>query len=262
MWFRPKRPVGPEEWEWLLAGFKWLRREFPELDARRALALPTGEYFPPLTSEGVARGEDLMAQVKAIAGLADWPVRLLPVQPPRRGAVNAVAAFQSDGGACGSFRLGRTAEGLPFAEIRYTLDQLDNPGALVATFAHELGHYLLNTRTSPIPGGDEVEELFTDLTAIWLGFGIFLGNNARYAGHIDEGGGRGWFVSGWQGYLGERMLMTALALSEMLAGRDPAAAAPYLKTYLGSDLRAAHRYALRGDVRAEMDAVDLAEFGA
>ena len=56
--------------------------------------------------------------------------------------------------------------------------------------------------------------------------------------------------------------MTALALSEMLAGRDPIAAAPYLKTYLETDLRTAHRYATRRDVRAEVDAVDLAEFGA
>jgi len=146
MWFKPKRPVDAEEWEWLLAGFKWLRREFPDLDAGRPLGLPTSEYFPPLACQGVARGEALMDQVKAIAGLGDWPVRLLPVEPPRRGAVNAVSALQSDGGACGSFRVGRTAEGLPFAEIRYTLDQLENPGGLVATLAHELAQDRKTTR--------------------------------------------------------------------------------------------------------------------
>lgn len=262
MFFRPKCPVDSEEWEWLLAGFQWLQREFPDLDAQRPLALPTNDFFPPSSSRGADRGEELMAQVKAIAGIPDWPVQLVPVEPPRRGAVNAVSALQSESGACGSFQAGRTADGLTIAEIRYTLDQLDNPAGLVATFGHELAHYLLYARTHPIPGGDPVEELFTDLTAIWLGFGIFLGNNARYSGHVDEGGGRGWFVSGWQGYLGERMLMTALALSEMLAGRDPAAAAPYLKTHLASDVRAAHRYAARKDLRAEVEAIDLTEFGA
>ena len=30
MLFKPKCPVDAEEWEWLLAGFKWLAREFPE----------------------------------------------------------------------------------------------------------------------------------------------------------------------------------------------------------------------------------------
>lgn len=262
MLFRPKRPVDAEEWEWLLAGFKWLDREFPDLAARRILALPDRTNFPPLTSEGAERAEELLGQVQKIAGLSDWPVKLIPVAPPRRGAVNAVAALQSGSGACGSFRLVRTAEGLPLAEIRYTFDQLEKPAGLVATFAHELAHYLLSTRTNPIPGGDPVEELFTDLTTVWMGFGIFLGNNARYAGHIDEGGGRGWFVSGWQGYLGERMLMTALALSELVAGRDPAAAGPYLKDYLETDLKMAQRYASRGDLQAEIAAIGLSEFGA
>jgi len=262
MLFRPKRPVDAEEWEWLLAGIKWLEREFPELRDSRRLALPTSEFFPPVASKGAARAEDIMAQVKTISGIADWPVTLLPVQPPRRGAVNAVAALQSGTGACGSFRLQRTAEGLPFAEIRYTFDQLDNPSGLVATFAHEIAHYLLHMRSTPFPGGNEVEELFTDLTAVWLGFGIFLGNNARYSGHVDEGGGRGWFVSGWQGYLGERMLMTALTLNELLAGRDPTAAGLYLKAYLESDVRAAHRYASRRDLRTEMEAIDLTDYGA
>jgi len=262
MLFRPKRPVDAEEWEWLLAGFKWLEREFPELDANRRLALPTDAFFPPLATTGAERGEGLMAQVKAIAGIADWPVRLIPVQAKRRGPINAVTALQHGKGAAGTFRLVRTDEGLPFAEIRYSVEQLDNASGLVATFAHEISHYLLHMRTTPFPGGDEIEELFTDLTAVWLGFGIFLGNNARYSGHVDEGGGRGWFVSGWQGYLGERMLMTALTLSEMLAGRDPNAADAYLKSYLSSDVRMARRYASKADLRGQIEAIDLADYGA
>lgn len=262
MLFRPKCPVDAEEWEWLLAGFKWLDREFPDLAQGRTLALPDRNCFPPLVSEGPERGKELLGQVQALAGMADWPVELIPVNPPRRGAINAVAALQSGSGACGTFRFARTAEGLPIAEIRYTVDQIDKPVGLVATFAHELAHYLLHTRTNPIPGGDPVEELFTDLTAVWLGFGIFLGNSARYAGHIDEGGGRGWFVSGWQGYLGERMLITALALSELIAERDPMIAATYLKDYLETDLKMAQRYAAKRDLRAEVAAIDLSEFGA
>jgi len=232
MLFRPKRPVDSEEWEWLLAGMKWLEREFPDLSASRILAVPDRTCFPPSASKGPARGEDLFEQVQRIAGMAAWPVRLVPIEPPRHGPVNSVAALQSEKGACGSFRLSRSPAGTAMAEIRYSLDQLEDPAGLVATFAHELAHYLLHSRQNPIPGGDPVEELFTDLTAVWLGFGIFLGNSARYAGHVDEGGGRGWFVSGRQGYLSERMLMTGLVLSELVADRDPAAASPYLKKYL------------------------------
>src|SRR4051794_8649908 len=105
MWFRPKCPVDAEEWEWLLAGFKWLEREFPQLSAGRIIALPTRDYFPPLSSgELTAQGEELLGHVQRLAGLADWPVRLIAVAPPRRGAVNGITALQSEAGACGSFR--------------------------------------------------------------------------------------------------------------------------------------------------------------
>jgi hypothetical protein len=262
MLFKPKCPVDAEEWEWLLAGFKWLAREFPEREAARRLALPTGEFFPVSRAQGEAAAAHAMDCVKAIAGIADWPVELIAVRRRQTGAVNAVAALQDEKGAAGTFRLARTPEGLPFAEICYTLDQLENRSALVATFAHEIAHYVLHMSRTPFPGGEELEELFTDLTAVWLGFGIFLGNNARYGHHVDEGNGRGWYVSGWQGYLGERMLMTALALSEMLAGRDPLAAGPYLKKHLEADVRSAQRFASRRNLQAELSAIDLADFGA
>lgn len=47
-----------------------------------------------------------------------------------------------------------------------------------------------------------------------------------------------WFRSGAQGYLSERALMSALAISETLAGRDAMGAARYLKPHLAADLAA------------------------
>jgi len=73
MLFKPKRPVDEDEWEWLLAGFKWLERQYPELAESRRLALPTRDFFPPISARGVQLGEQLMAQVKAIGGIGDWP---------------------------------------------------------------------------------------------------------------------------------------------------------------------------------------------
>ena len=42
--FGPKRPLAAEEWEWQLAGFRWLLEEFEGLDKHRAgiLATPDG----------------------------------------------------------------------------------------------------------------------------------------------------------------------------------------------------------------------------
>lgn len=261
MLFGPKRPVDAEEWEWQLASFKWLEREFPEFASSRIFATPDSDAFPDPSCQGEARGAELFDQVKGIAGIADWPTQLIAVDTPRRSAaVNSVAAIHSDRSACGTFRLEQTREGVWIGEIRYTRDQLADEQALVATFAHEASHYLLATRRSPFPGGNDVEELLTDLAAVWLGFGTFLGNHARYGHHVSENGGS-WYVSGSRGYLGERSLMTALVLSEMLAGREPLAAQPYLKAYLAEDLRQAFRYAAKRDLAAEMAAIDLADYG-
>ena len=198
--------------------------------------------------------------MRQICGIADWPARLvaLPARPKSE-PLNRSSAVQHGKGAAGTFQLKTAADGSVYAEIRYTADQLAKESALVATFAHEAAHYLLHSRDR-VPGGEEVEELMTDLTAVWLGFGIFLGNNARFAEHQADVGGS-WFVSGWQGYLGERSLMTALALSELLAGRDPLIAAPYLKPHLASDLKQATKFAAKRNLRGEMTAIDLAEYG-
>ena len=50
----------------------------------------------------------------------------------------------------------------------------------------------------------------------------------------------GW-SSRTQGYLSEGALVTATVIFQRLAGRDPMAAAPWLKDYLRSDLKKAAR---------------------
>lgn len=263
-WSKPKPPLEAEEWEWQLAAFAWLDREFGEqpLATGRILARPDGDEFPDTNATGHALAEELLAQVKAIAGMSKWPTELIPLnRPPSSYSVNSVAAVNSGPGAAGTFRLGRAADGQRIAEITYSAEDLRSPSALVGTLAHEMAHYLLHSTSAPGPGGEDCEELLTDLAAIWMGFGIFLGNHARYAGHIADDRGQ-WYVSGSRGYLSERARMTALAVNETLLGRDPLAAAPYLKSYLVEDLKRATKYVSTRNLRADMAAIDLADYGA
>ncbi|MDH4318404.1 MAG: hypothetical protein OEV64_08445 [Desulfobulbaceae bacterium] len=46
---------------------------------------------------------------------------------------------------------------------------------MIATFAHELSHYLIATAPEPPPGGWESWKFATDIGATFLGFGIFQG---------------------------------------------------------------------------------------
>jgi hypothetical protein len=265
--FGPKRPLSADEWEWQLAAFRWLLDEFGGIEEHRSgiLATPDGACFPDSELTGDARAGELLGQIMTVAGIADWPVRLVmdDGEPEFRPVSQMLAVTPGTGKALGTFQPVDDGKGGWLAEIVASRQQLSDEAALVATLAHEVAHYWLCGTARAMPGGEDCHELLTDLTAVFLGFGIFLGNNARYARHqfADTGGGQ-WFMAGSQGYLSERALMSALAIAETLAGRDPMAAAPYLKPHLASDLGDAARYVAKRDLMADIMAVDLADYGA
>lgn len=264
MLFRRRPPIDADEWEWQLACFAWLEREYaadPILHTR-ILARPDGAKFPDTNASGHALAEELLRQVKAIAGIASWQSELKPMfKRPVGQTLSQGVAMAGGNGAAGTFQLVAGSDNLFRAEIRYDDEDVARPVDLVSTLAHEVAHYRLHRLPAHGPGGEECEELLTDLTAIWLGFGIMLGNQARYGGHVANEHGQ-WFMSGSRGYLSEAARMAALAISEARAGRDPMAAAPYLKSYLVKDLTKAVRYLERRDLTADLAAINLAEFGA
>ncbi len=259
--FGPRLPIDRDELEFQLATLKWLTGQFGPV-AERRLALPTSADFPLSGKTGDEGVRELFGLVRNIAGLADWPCEL------RRGKrdrpVNAgnshLIRHEGPAAPCGTFQI---VDGLAgrSAVISYNPDMERDRGALVATFAHELGHYLMAAAAGTPPGGWDLHELHTDITAVYLGFGIFLANSARSFSQFQDAVEGGW-SSRTQGYLSEAALVTALAVVERLGGRDPMAAAPYLKPYLAKDLRKADRALARiaPDMVAAVAAVDLNEY--
>lgn len=264
--FGTKRPLSVAEWEWQLAAFKWLDETIGAGEPRQPLVTPTVDYFPPSAAKGEARAAELLEQVQRAAAMMpeDWPVRLVfagDERPHHVPLAQGVALINPGQGIGGTFQT-ETSDGNSWrAVITLSPVQLDNEMSAIATLAHELSHYLLATVERPMPGGEDCHELLTDLTAVYLGFGIFLGNSARFSAITADEGGQ-WMQSGWQGYLSERALMTALAIQETLAGRDPLDACGWLKPHLAQDVKLAARYITKRDLLAEMAAIDLADFGA
>jgi hypothetical protein len=202
------------------------------------LVKPTREFFPPTQASGEARAEHIFLCVKKLAGMADWPCKLL-AQPERpRTRLAELAVLKSDKGG---LPLGTFSVAGGEATITYDPASVNEPAVLVATFVHELAHYLLATIRGDVPGGEEMHEYATDLMTAFLGFGAFGANRAfNFSQHGDA------FSQGWQwsrqGYLRERDWSFALAVFLNLRGEEPVTLKELLKPHLYSDMKEAGRY--------------------
>ena len=257
--FAPKCPLSLDEWEWQLACFKWLLEEFGGLEQHRRsdLVLPNADFFPPTGAQGEDFVAEILDQIKSHCGMSEWPTRLVIGEAGKAMDIGTVQHLVHDRHAnLGEFRVVEDGSGGYVAEITYNPDLAARPSKLIATLSHELGHYLLSGAKKCPPGGRDIEEHATDLATVYMGFGIFLANDARsFSGHSQ-----GWQTE-WQGYLSETALITALTISETLAGRDPMEAAPHLKSYLAKDLSKAVKFCRDRNLIEEIMAVDLTEYG-
>lgn len=260
-WFGPKLPIDADELEWQFAGLQWMISEFGELGPDTPLVLPGTEWFPPSSKSGHPRAEELFDQVRHHAGLEQWECELKPGARNRPVDAGNTHLLRHEGPSAPSGTFQLTGEEVTRVAITYNPDLVGEPMALVATFAHELSHYLLFSAQSVPPGGWDLHELHTDLCAVYLGFGIFLANSARNFRQFQGAGEQGWSAS-TQGYLSEGALVTALAATERLASREPLGAEPYLKSYLQADLRKASKALakLHPDIHASVLGVDLSEY--
>ncbi|MEM1132636.1 MAG: hypothetical protein AAGH53_06855 [Pseudomonadota bacterium] len=260
--FGARAPVSQDEWNWLLAGLKWLNTEFGQDEANLTpLILPTPDFFPPVSSDPDQAVSDILDQVKAHSGMSEWPTILAVGDHDRPTELGRDMLLVHDTNApLGHFRLLKDATGQHVGEIAYNPDQRDDPVGLIATLAHELSHYLMAYAKTVMPGGEEMMEHSTDLCAVYLGFGIFLTNNS-FSFSASEGGGYWEWHSQAAGYLSERSLLTAMAIRERLQGRDPLDAIPYLKPHLAKDLKSITKYVRKRDLETELADIDLEDYG-
>ena len=120
--------------------------------------------------------------------------------------------------------------------ITYNPALVHSPTQLVATLAHELGHYLTATSPEPPPGGWENWEFATDITATFLGFGVFMANSAFNFQQFTEVDSQGWEYNR-SGYLSESEHVYALAIFLLLKKIPFERALSHLKPHLRKVLK-------------------------
>ena len=163
--FFQKQPLLHDEAvEMLFDLYAWCFERFGAAEFQnRVLVLPNNHYFPGTeqTAEGMAAL--ILERVKDYAGVPEWPLRA------ENGFSHADDALLED------------QSGSQGRVVFYNPQQLANPQALIANYAHHLAHYLAMDSASP-PPGDETQWLqATEVVAIFLGFGLMFANTALAA---------------------------------------------------------------------------------
>jgi hypothetical protein len=201
------------------------------------LVLPRPGFFPTDGQEGHAKAVRILERIKHYCGMDDWPVQLVPDDNPTadRSPTLSLAAPVHGKHAQGTFSVGDDG-----VQISYVPALLAHPEGLIATLAHELAHYLLATAPTSPPCEDDEHEFLTDLTAAYLGFGVFMANSVLEFEAIQDGPMQGWRV-GRSGYLPEQDLVFATALFIAVKELDPTPAYQCLKPHLAKLLKRALR---------------------
>jgi hypothetical protein len=122
--------------------------------------------------------------------------------------------------------------------------------SLVATFAHELAHYLTHGFGEEAPGGEENREFATDVGSVFLGFGVFAANSSFAFERIGQGAFKGWSVRR-KGYLPEPDLLFALAIFAALYRVAASDVLPHLKPPLRGSYKRACREVAQRNARLE-----------
>jgi hypothetical protein len=229
----------------LLDAFEWLVHSLGRMEFEKTpLVLPTLEFFPVAGLKGHALAERLFERVKWHAGMNDWPcvVKAQEVSQDYPPDVYAIMTGQRppktprQDESLGTFSSGAGGE----IVITYHPALLDEPENLIATFAHELSHYLLWSFNSDPPARIQSDECATDVGAVFLGFGVICANEAlRERRRLADGGVWTYWSGG--GYIGTTGFSCALAIFGMLRGMPREAIAGHLEPNPRTDFNEAWR---------------------
>jgi hypothetical protein len=201
-----------ETWRWLLAYFGG-----EHFYKHIQLILPTEDYFPSKVTSPDEAVQATFDQVRRYAGLEQWPCLLEKQEDDPEIVVGETLIVQGvEQNPHGTFRINENDE----AVISYNPKLATSPMQMVATFAHELAHYLTSTAPEPPPGGWDNWEFATDIAATFLGFGIFQANSVFNFQQYSGVGSYGWRTTGG-GYLSEAEHSYSLAIFLLLKDVSP-----------------------------------------
>lgn len=228
--FRKKPLLDEGTTEWLWESYAWALRNFDRdlFYSHTVLVTPTKEHFPDQADDGAALAQLILDRIKGYMAMQRWPTQLIPVTEEMPAL--PAPAIAITGPARGEAALIKidNSQALP---VHYDPILLRQPDLLIAIMSQTLASPLAQLVPESPPGGDETRGHATDLLAIFMGFGLFLTNNA-FNYHVGGCGNTSCKPKGVQllGELTEGQMAYALALFCVLKEIPNSVVLPQLKS--------------------------------
>ena len=204
-----KSPVSQADEEWLNSDLTWLREAFSEEHFHQIRTItPTTDFYTRTFDRTEEDAYFILERTKELMSIQNDNIELTffsnsPTEMQDGSMLSTPSdnAMGSWGGAAGTYE---RSDGKVIIAIE--ISQLNDTISLIATIAHELAHEIL------LGEGllEENDEFLTDLTAIFYGFGLFLGNSSFRVMQRNTAFGSEWGFSS-QGYLPEQVIAYVMA---------------------------------------------------
>lgn len=176
--FNTKPSLDEATTRWLFEVYAWALKNFGSdcFYKDTMLVTPTNEHFPGRIDSAEKMAETVFDRVQTYAGMQHWPFKPIPVDLAHGlGGISEIRVSRAPRGpACHVSVIGDT----DILAIPYDPEQARKPDRLIALFARELASHLMHASSETPPGNEDQRDHVVDVLAIFLGFGVFLANNA------------------------------------------------------------------------------------
>ena len=237
-WFKTPNLISTDDAHFHIETWKWLLKYYGGVHffQNTQLVLPTKTFFPAEVHSEHEVASATFESVKSYAGMAEWQCQLIAQETdPNIHITPTIQIQNAPHSPAGTFQFHQNE-----ATISFHPNLIQYPEKLVATFAHELSHYLTANTPEPPYGGWENWEFATDITATFLGFGVFMANSAFHFEQFTTSDSQGWQTSRI-GYLSEEEHVFSLAIFLKLLNIPFSQAQKHLKQSLKKLLKLADK---------------------
>ncbi len=227
--FSNKPLLDEETTQWLFEAYAWALSSFSSdfFYEDTILVTPTKAHFPSQLNSRQSMANSIFEQMVHYAGMQNWPLELVELTPDYEPVHPSSITFNGipRGSATAISLEGNTRA----FHVTYTADLTRDPSVLTTVIARQLASHLASTTNTPGPGGEELHGHLIDLLAIFVGFGLFLTNNAVIIQRGCSGCGKSVQATG---FLSEDQMTYALAIFCYLKKIPNKAVLPHLKNAL------------------------------